>query len=742
MKQAQDGRNPDHWWTGRPRRLLQTNLREIDINFDPGEYLDQVKKYKADTLIFNVGGIVANYDSALAFHYRNPFLRDEVLTGLIRAVQDSGIRFVARFDFSKVNERVAQGHPEWHYRSATGKDVVYNEQVHVCVNSWYQQEGSMQILEECLHRYPVDGVFFNMPGFVTSDYDGNEYGPCHCEACTKLFREAYGLELPLRESPAEAGFQAYETFKSDVSRSIFATFRSRIKAVRDVAIFNYSNWGVDVFRNESNSGIDRRPPEWNYSAVQNVQSVLTSWPGMAACNSAVHFVDYPFRQSAVSEHLSALRAVQGMVLGGWLDFFVIGHLHQQKDRTGLERMQELFAFHEKHAEHYTGLSNLAELCLVEPDWRKRNANVQEFRGLLRILAENHILFDILNERVFSTPEIAGRLEKYSALILPDIIFPDSGSWGIVDSFVQGGGKVLVTGHGLLGDEKSGLKMPLQSAGILEAGPILDRKRSGVFMVTGADRELLGTLDDLDIVYFDSSIATFEAAASAIPVFSRVKPAMFGPPEKCYWTTDMETGTPGAVLNLIRSTGTKDGAVAWIPWTPGSHYEHFSNHAHGAVIRGILVNAMRVRCGMDAGTTSPLVFVTVQEKTTDSGKRQLLASFVNMSGQLGTAFHAPVTMSPIQVRLDARIVKKLVPLRNSGPSTGGVTSIVRDSEPATGGDALTAQDSVSATRQCILTVQSLVSGSTTTIQPSSDGSFLLEIPALGLFETLVIEQEHA
>ena len=44
----------------------------------------------------------------------------------------------------------------------------------------------------------VDGIFFNMGGYQTSDYSRIQYGLCHCPACRRRFREMYGLDLPER----------------------------------------------------------------------------------------------------------------------------------------------------------------------------------------------------------------------------------------------------------------------------------------------------------------------------------------------------------------------------------------------------------------------------------------------------------------------------------------------------------------------------------------------------------------
>lgn len=66
--------------------------------------------------------------------------------------------------FSKTHIQFLTTHPEWFSKSIQGESVLYNDTAAACVNGPYQQECSLQILEEVISNYPVDGVFFNMFG--------------------------------------------------------------------------------------------------------------------------------------------------------------------------------------------------------------------------------------------------------------------------------------------------------------------------------------------------------------------------------------------------------------------------------------------------------------------------------------------------------------------------------------------------------------------------------------------------
>ncbi|MHC4088431.1 MAG: hypothetical protein ACYSWZ_22375, partial [Planctomycetota bacterium] len=66
------------WWL-KPQRMLQTNLREIDATMDIDRYMRDVKDYRANVVLFNVGGIVANYPTELKYQYRNPFMKGDLV---------------------------------------------------------------------------------------------------------------------------------------------------------------------------------------------------------------------------------------------------------------------------------------------------------------------------------------------------------------------------------------------------------------------------------------------------------------------------------------------------------------------------------------------------------------------------------------------------------------------------------------------------------------------------------------
>lgn len=632
------------WWLEKPMRLIQTNLREIDVLSDPDEFVNSLKPYSADVLLLNVGGIVANYATELDFQYRNPLLVNDFVGEILERVHALGMRLIARFDFSRLNETIALEHPEWLYKSVKGETVNYNGQVHTAFNGWYQQEGSIQIMTEAVKKYPIDGVFINMHGYVTHDYSYNHFGICQSECDRARFQQLFGhAKLPQTADSQDPVYRDYEKFKQ---QTVAELFRRRAQAVKDVnpnvAICNYTPEGTDIFRMESNTGIDRQLPEFNYSASHHVSMVMNSWEQMAVSNSAVHFVDFAMRHSAVSPHHTAARLAQDMIHGGWLDYYVIGTLNNQDDRLCMESVKELYNFHRDNEHHYTNLTSLSEVCLIYPHNSSYYGSAKEFQGLFRILSEQHILFDVLHDSVLDDPSASAKLGRYQAVLLPDARNLSSAACSVLDSYVQAGGKLLATGGSSTCNEKGTPfeEYRLASLGADRIEQTYPRQQGTYFRIRPEDKERLQGFEDLDILYLYDEFFQARCKEQSRGFLGYIPPCMFGPPEKCYYT--VITDTPG----LIHHSYGK-GSTALIPWTIGKHYEKLSNHAHSKLVLSTLLDLLQVKRKL-AVHTYPTVQVAAHRKKEDGST---LIHLVNLSGQLGTAFHPPIPIPSIELALD-------------------------------------------------------------------------------------------
>lgn len=102
------------WWAKKNWRMIQTNLREIDMqDIRADQVVADLKDFKANGLMINAAGIIASYPTKLPFHFQSPYLTGDSLQDIIAACHAEGIRVVARTDFSKVRRPIYEMYPEW-----------------------------------------------------------------------------------------------------------------------------------------------------------------------------------------------------------------------------------------------------------------------------------------------------------------------------------------------------------------------------------------------------------------------------------------------------------------------------------------------------------------------------------------------------------------------------------------------------------------------------------------------------
>ncbi len=632
----------DKWWL-QQQRMLQTNLREIDATMDIEKYVQEVKDFGANVVLFNVGGIVANYPTDLENHWRNTFMEGDFLGTVLSRLHGEGIRVIGRFDFSKINEEFAAKHPEWLYISEKGRNVNYNGQVHTCVSGGYQQEYMFKILGEALDRYPLDGVFFNMIGYTTSDYSGNYHGLCQCDNCKRLFKEFANMELPRTANRNNPAYRKYGEFTRMMTDRQFRRVNEFLKAKRpDLAICTYTSAGVDVIRKESNRPLGQGP----YHDTELAKwTLLTCGERQLAC-AAVHFIRIPYRHAAVSGYLTARRLWQQMVNGAWLDFYCIGPLQRQEDRTGLDLAAGLYNFHKDNERWLINTKSAAQIALV----RRGDSECQ---GLMQILYENQVPFaftQINSEQSFDFAQDGEPVEPladYFLVIVPDAGRLDSDQCKVLDSYVKNGGKLLIT-----------QKVPkaLQCIGPVTLESTRPTEKGSYIRIRPEDRRRFDrpVLDKLDLVFLSGSFNVYKTEGDVEGLLRLIPQDMFGPPEKCYYRHVSDH--PALLYHKYGK-----GAVACFTFDIGTHYQTQCHQGHANLVMGAIDNVLDLERRLEV-KTSPLVEVT--HRTSRDGTFEWVGLF-NHSGQLNNALHAPIPVDDIRISITPVKPIKAVRLLTNG-----------------------------------------------------------------------------
>jgi hypothetical protein len=433
----------------------------------------------------------------------------------------------------------------------------------------------------------------------------------------------------------------YEAFKRVTSRELFHRIRDLVKRKNpNIAICTYTHEGIDIYRNESNSGIKRPQPEWIYSASENVKLALGSWKDMGIANAAVHFIDFPFRHAAVSPYLTYRRLAQNLASAGGMDYYIIGHLENQDDRACFAGVKKLFAFHQEREKHYTGLTSIADVAIIFPSQNFSLGSIEEFRGIFKMLSEAHVLFDVLHDSVLDTAALE-RINAYQAIILADMRLMSDQAKDLINAYVRTGGKILATGFTAAYNSKGQFldTVDLKCAGINQIQDFIAYAQGMYLRIRSKDKQTLGGFENLDIAHLNGDLLACEPDQTATPYLGYIPAQMFGPPEKCYYTE--ETDIPGMIANRYGQ-----GTCIFIPWRIGAQYYQFSTHAQPLMLQAALSNLMNLQTRL---RTNASALVEIQVHRQDATEN-LIVNLVNLSGQSGAATLAPIEMQDIEIRI--------------------------------------------------------------------------------------------
>jgi hypothetical protein len=609
---------------------VQTNLREIDMaDIDAERYVADLVDLHASVAMINTSGIVASYPTSLPFHTPSAFLQGDDLATIIEACHAAGIKVIARTDFSKVRPELHERHPEWASRTADGGIVVDGGDVHVCPSGAYQQECAPRIVEETITVLDVDGIYFNMAGFQTTDYRGVDHGLCHCEVCVEGFRALSGSALPVTRDLDDPTFRRYLVFQRRTIEEAKRRMDATIRRVRpDLAIDRPSDDLGGFVRQESNTALGRIPPEWSYGASSNTKWVVGSLPRTVSSNSSVDFVDYPTRHVSVSPERQRLRLARALANGGGLDHYVIGRLDRRHDRSGLAAVRELFAFHAAHEREYRHLRSAARVALVTGDhesWR-------EYRGWFRVLAEHHVPFDVvLVDRVDDAV-----LARYDVVILPDHEPIADETARRLDRFVEAGGTLIASGRtGWRTEEQEPRDGPALACLGIEAVLGVRESVRGAYLELG-EADGFPRLRDTDLVFLDGPYVDARYRSQAERRLRLIPPGPFGPPERC--VLPEATGEPGLVIDRFGA-----GRALYVPWMCGTLVDRYGFPNTSSFVADVVLEHAGVEA--IAENLSPLVEVTWLRQ--GDGDVHLL-HLVNGSGGEGTTCVAPVKMRDVEV----------------------------------------------------------------------------------------------
>lgn len=613
-------------------RLIQNNMTDLNAAMDVERWLDELKSFHCTVALVGVGGITSFYPTKLEYQVISPYLPEG--RDLIREILDkchaAGIRVMGRFDFGRTNEKFYSAHPDWYYHASDGRLLRCADTVTTCVTGWYQQEYSQKIVREALERYPdLDGVFFNAFGFSGWDYHGNNLGLCHCENCRKQFRAFSGMELPV--GPNDPAMPLYGQFQRKIVSQALKGMQQMIRSINpNICLSTYSPDGVDIIKNESNSGVGRPLPFPLMNSSYNIAAARHVWPEQLLGNCVINATDLRWRYAGVSPELTQIRLYENIAAGGYLDFCINGVFADYPDRSSLEAAKEVFRYHWKNEWYYGRLISQARVLVMRADGaRPIHDDSRNYFGIMKALKEEHILFDVqIDQNIIAHPEL---LHSYSVVLVPDVAEVSAHFLKLVREN-QKQLIVMSVNRELSPDQRSALGIQLER---------IETDNDGAYLYT-REKEIFRHFSCKDWVFVTGAVGltTADGWKSLLPY---VEKGEFGPAERAYGYRPTEMGTV-----LTREN------VTLITWALGELYQQYGYQDHKYILADLLDKLCpdaRVIC------TNAHPSVELFWDATENG---FLLQALNLSGFNGTTVERPVSMHNVEITVpfEAREVLSL------------------------------------------------------------------------------------
>lgn len=645
-----------NWWDHYPWRNIQTNLRERDMeDMDAKAYVARLKELGATVTLLNAAGIVANYDTKLDFQPKNPYLRGNTLEEMVEECHRAGIRVFCRTDFSRIRRDIYEKHPNWAFRTAEGKIVDWEGYVSTCLNGDYQRIYMHEVLREVLTKIPFDGIFFNMGGFMVTDYDVKYYGACHCENCRRMYRERFGEEMPEQMKPGDPSMLRYMAFKDQCERE----HRERVvKTIREISP-QIAIHGVDYIRSES--GSDAVRPPWPYSASSNARRGSGPARMRLADNNAVDFMGFRYRHTSVSPELMELRQWQNLANSGNVSVFIMGDISTHPDRTWYAPTKKVFDFHREHEELYTRMVSDAKVALAVSHGVETN---KETQGWVRALTQSHIPFDEIYTDEMDHPD---RLEGKEVLILGDVAVLSDGEAEIIDRFAEKGGTVLVTGKaGMMREDYTPRRgFALRCLGVTVTGKPQSLK-SSLFEIGKDEEEIFPRSALAHYIAPGDTLMTVRPKEGAKGWLSMIGEHPYGPPEICYIDDSDRTDAPGVIEMAYGK-----GKSVYIPFAVGNFYAKEGHKNSLSLMQDVLFGI----CGIEeiAPDLSPMVELVLCRT-----EKEKIIQLINESGCMEKHYMAPLPVYDLSVRIPDRLADGSR-ITNCHTLRGGKVSLERDGD---------------------------------------------------------------
>lgn len=536
-------------WQRRIRRAGQLNMTEHDpVVMDIDAWADYWADLKVGITYISVTGILAYYQTKVPFHKKGKFLGDRDFFGECNeAAKKRGLRVVARLSPDLNWGDALAAHPEWFERDQQGNPVPDKDDPRLfrtCMFSDYMTDYIPAIIREVTALYDVDAVFTNgWPplGILPT---------CYCGRCRQLpatGTPAFWASLNERVEFLWKHYDALVKQKGE-SKFYFANLGGGVRSS-----VNLSTLGrlCEWFQGDNQGRGGEDAPVWLCTLQGRVCQSIQE--GKAACNVTGAWSTGPIRWRNVgkSPH-EAVMWLSATAASGLIPYWHLIGAEQGmgEDRRELQTPREFFQWHAQNEVHFVNKRTIANLGAVMGQSSHlfykppADATMQQFlNGMYYALLEGRFFFDFVHEDRMDLE----RLQRYSALVLPNVAMLSDAQCGQLRAYVNAGGSLLATFETGLYDENYQPRANFALAdifGIEKAGNIIGTNGNAYYARIKRRHPILQGFSDTD--WLPGAEYRIPLKPVADPVLTVVPGFPAYPPELAYPPVP-QTDQPAVVL---------------------------------------------------------------------------------------------------------------------------------------------------------------------------------------------------
>ncbi|NND31471.1 MAG: family 10 glycosylhydrolase [Saprospiraceae bacterium] len=647
------------WWKRNNLRVMQCNLPAYEAGLNVDLLIEDLQKFSVNTLIINGGGIMAFYPTELDFQYTNPYMQPNMLGDVIEKCHKNNIRVITRFDFSRFHESIFDKHPDWAYISPNGERIINDDMYVASINAPYVQEKSIEIVKELINKYPVDGIFINMPGYSTRNvYEDLYFGIDQNAFDRKRFSDfSGGLSIPSKEDPGDPVFMKYQDFKKYTADDWMQKIHKAVKVHNpDIAICTYMEKYVDIIRHESQTN---SLPYWPYMSYDNVTNTSCSQPNHIVSNASIQQISFRSRFNAIEPEETAIRLYENLAAGSGLDMSLMGDFRQYEDERNFKTWEKIYGLHKKYEPYFGKYASAAEICVISPAYWPGGVSGQEYKGIQLMLKEAHLQYDIIHFEQIAT--LREKIEKYKLIIIPDIPNLSDSSITVLSQACSNGTAIIATNKTL--HDKPEALLNLFGAKIIET-----QEDGFGYYLSPDNKELFTLFRQQTLLFWRYNLGFYDlsnADDQYLPIYTPGRP---GPPEK----------TGGHEPTGFFAMGAKKhvkGKAAILPLNLGRLYFIHGYEQHKNILLDII--SWIFPTGYDlVQTNAPERVEVVLQKFTENVAQNvglpndedgLMLHLTNLTGFSGNTYFKPIPIPDIQFK-----IKCTFPPRAIYSMTTGVT----------------------------------------------------------------------